>query len=59
MKQGLVLQMLVGLAGLPAVAAAGTWVAYNPGLKNLTVVGIGISPSNPNTLYPSEFTRDL
>lgn len=32
-------------------ARAGTWVADNAGLRNLTVVGVGISPSDPNIIY--------
>lgn len=31
--------------------SAGTWVADNAGLRNLTVIGIGISGGNPNVLY--------
>ncbi|HPD32493.1 MAG TPA: hypothetical protein PLL20_21070 [Phycisphaerae bacterium] len=37
------------LAG--GTAAAGTWVADNAGLRHLTVIGIGISPSNPGVIY--------
>ncbi len=38
-------------------ARAGTWVADNAGLRHLTVVGIGISPSNPSIIYVQ--TRSL
>lgn len=32
-------------------ATAGTWIPHNEGLRNLTVNGITIAPSQPNVLY--------
>jgi photosystem II stability/assembly factor-like uncharacterized protein len=44
--------MVLAWAAVPIITAhAGTWVAHNAGLRNMTVIGIGISPSNPDTLY--------
>ncbi len=42
---------------MAGTAVAGTWVADNAGLRHLTVVGIGISPSNPSIIYVQ--TRSL
>ncbi len=57
MKSDLLVTALAGgmflcaIAFLPAPAAAGTWVAHNDGLKNLTVIGIGIAPASPDVIY--------
>ncbi len=39
------------VAGLATGVQAGQWIAHNAGLRNLTVVGVTVAPSQPGTIY--------
>ncbi|GMU21622.1 MAG: hypothetical protein AMXMBFR13_17140 [Phycisphaerae bacterium] len=50
-KSRLTLGGVTGLICFALPAHGGTWASHNEGLRNLTVNGISIAPSNPAILY--------